>query len=312
MSWVKFHDELTQGAKRGLPRATRFVFLELCLLARKGRGVVQLPLGMRDVDAVCDLLGGERREIVRALATLTARASEADEPMVRFESTPSGRALVIAKWEKWNKVDDSAARVQRYRERRNGDGGEDVTRYSGVSNAPLPLPDSDREKEREKETAHTHRAGERERAHDGPAEAAPAQTEPVSPLAATLLGELRRHGSLASVATAEFASALEGRAMASGRRAEWLVAAIGKAAADTPPGEVEQAVRRRVRGYCDRASEADVRPPDRPAKPSLRAVQGGAALQRPDTSWHPPEGLEEAHRRRNAVLAATLGKDAPL
>ena len=52
MVWVKFHDKLCKGAKRGLPRAVRFVFMELCLEARPGRGVMSLPVGMPDLDAL--------------------------------------------------------------------------------------------------------------------------------------------------------------------------------------------------------------------------------------------------------------------
>jgi hypothetical protein len=59
MVWVKFHDKLCRGAKRGLPRAARFVFMELCLEARPGRGVIALPLGMSALDALHDVLGGK-------------------------------------------------------------------------------------------------------------------------------------------------------------------------------------------------------------------------------------------------------------
>lgn len=304
MSWIKFHDELTQGAKRGLPRAARFVYLELCLLARKGRGVVVLPVGMRDVDAVCDVLGGDRAEIRKALTLLSLRSSPEVEPMIRIEDTPAGRALVIVAWEKWNKIDDSAARVARYRERRNESVTEDVTRYTSVGNEEPSLPAlPDREIEKEREKTHTHRAGAGERAHarEGGDEV------PASPTAAALLAELGKHPTLASVATREFAELLDGRSIASGKRADWVAAAIGKAAADTPPGQTAEAVRRRVRAYADRASADDVRVSARPAP---RAVSG-AAVQPSDTSWHPAEGLEEWHRQNNIRLAE-LAKDAPL
>jgi hypothetical protein len=117
MAWVKFHDELRRGAKRGLPRAVRFVFLELCLETRPGRGVIALPAGMTDVEAVHDMLGGSRREIVESLKQLTAGA----EPMVLILDGPDGRTLAIPSWAAWNSTDISSARVQKLRERRRGE-----------------------------------------------------------------------------------------------------------------------------------------------------------------------------------------------
>ena len=42
MAWVPFHQELTEGAKRDISRSSRFIYLELSLLARRGRGVIKL------------------------------------------------------------------------------------------------------------------------------------------------------------------------------------------------------------------------------------------------------------------------------
>lgn len=119
MTWVRFHGELRQGEKRGLSRATRFVYLELSHEARPRQGVVVLPQRMGDVDAVHEVLAGNRKEIVEAIRDLTA----GPDPMIRFEEREGKRVLVVINWEKWNpKRDDSGPRVQRYRDKKKGDG----------------------------------------------------------------------------------------------------------------------------------------------------------------------------------------------
>lgn len=112
--WVKFHAELTRGAKRGLKRAHRFVYLELSLAARAGSGVVELPVGMGDVDGVVDMLGGDAKEVRAALEVLCG----GNEPMVRFDGDSGARRLVVVAWERWNSSPGgSTERVRRFRER---------------------------------------------------------------------------------------------------------------------------------------------------------------------------------------------------
>ena len=122
MSWVKFHGELRQGAKRGLPRAVRFVYLELCHEARAGRGVVPLPVGMGDLEGLQDLLGGDRSEVKRALALLTSGS----DPLLTLSGPDGERSIVVVSWAKWNAgavepPGASTARSQRHREACNGD-----------------------------------------------------------------------------------------------------------------------------------------------------------------------------------------------
>ncbi len=110
--WVKFHAELTKGAKRGLKREHRFVYLELSLLARPLAGVVELPVGMGDVSGTLDLLGGEAAQVKAALPKLIA----AD--MIRFEGPDGARRLVVVSWLRWNDAPGSSTeRVRRFRER---------------------------------------------------------------------------------------------------------------------------------------------------------------------------------------------------
>lgn len=111
MTWVKFHEELCSGAKRGLPRATRFILMELSLKARRGRGELRLPLGMSDVDGLHDLLGGNRKEIVVALNALT----DGDDAPLRLEGESGARRLVIPSWSRWNAVEAGKASTERSR-----------------------------------------------------------------------------------------------------------------------------------------------------------------------------------------------------
>ncbi len=115
--WVPFHASLCEGDKRGLPRAVRFVYLEFVQKARAYSGRLPLPAGFRsDLDAVHDVVGGNRREVEQALSLLTASAPD-DEPMVRLEGDPGRRVLVVVAFATWCRADNSAERVRRFRER---------------------------------------------------------------------------------------------------------------------------------------------------------------------------------------------------
>lgn len=111
--WVRFHRELREGAKRGLSRAVRFVYLEISSEARKRRGVIPLPAGLGDVDGLHDILGGNRKEVAEAVERLSSAIPGEPEPMIRFEGEPGGRRCVVVAWEKWNPVDATAAERKR-------------------------------------------------------------------------------------------------------------------------------------------------------------------------------------------------------
>lgn len=117
-NWIRFHAELRHGEKRGLSKATRFIYLELSHEARARRGVVVLPRGMSDVDAVHEIVGGIRRETREAVKALTAEPG----PMIAFEEHEGKRMLVVLNWAKWNPRDGTGAeRQERLRNaRRNG------------------------------------------------------------------------------------------------------------------------------------------------------------------------------------------------
>lgn len=122
--WVKFHRELTEGAKRGLKRGHRFVYMELSGKARAGRGTIELPIGMTDEAAVVDLLGGDAAEAKAAIRALSA----GEDPMIRFYGEPGRRLLEVLSWSRWNAMPgESTERVKRHRAAHSNDG---VTRYT--------------------------------------------------------------------------------------------------------------------------------------------------------------------------------------
>ncbi|MGN6107731.1 MAG: hypothetical protein ACTHU0_21660 [Kofleriaceae bacterium] len=102
--------DLLRGAKRGIPRAVRFIFLELCHEAADGGGVLSLPVGMSDVDALHDLLGGDRGEIQQALRILFIALPGDDDglPMARLLGEEGGRRVEIVQWRRWALLDDAA------------------------------------------------------------------------------------------------------------------------------------------------------------------------------------------------------------
>jgi hypothetical protein len=135
MAWVKFHEQLVRGPKRGIPRAQRFVLMELCLLARPHQGRIDLPLGMSDIDAVHDLLGGDRKEVVAALRTFTS----GEEPALCFEGEPGRRKLMIPSWDRWNERPEAAgastARAARCRAKKR-DENVDATAVASTEQRP--------------------------------------------------------------------------------------------------------------------------------------------------------------------------------
>ena len=109
--WIKCHRALTKGNKRSFPRATRFVYLELCLEARELDGVIPLRSDMDPVDAIHDTIGGNRDEIAEAWKLLSKPLRCGERPMVSL----SNGELVIEGWEAWAKAESSAERTRRYR-----------------------------------------------------------------------------------------------------------------------------------------------------------------------------------------------------
>jgi len=278
MVWVKFHEEITKGAKRGIPRAIRFVLMELSLLCRPERGSVALPLGMSDVNGVCDLLGGNRREVAEALRTFVADGT------IVLEGDEGARTLRIVHWATWNAgtVESPGASTQRSREHRakaTATGTQrplhdvaTVGQRSGNDEATIGLQEI-REEER-RDQRHTQRVHE---------------AEPTDPAALEVLAALRAAPALAEVATVQAAEMVAGRLLTAPKPLPHVLQAIADLARDAAAAAVSgtpwgpEHMTKMLARYTDRA-----RPPHddrRPARGALRAVQPAA-----DRQWTPPEG----------------------
>lgn len=122
--WVKFHAAMTKGSKRALPRATRFIFLELCLQARDLEGSVEIRSDLDLPAAVYDIIGGNLTEIGEAVSALVSAG------MVAIETIDGERFLTIPSWERWNRPDTSTDRVKRHRDRKRGETHRNVSPVS--------------------------------------------------------------------------------------------------------------------------------------------------------------------------------------
>lgn len=149
-AWVAVYEKLMSGRKRGLPRATRFVYLEIVMKARPFGGSLPLPPNFKtDVDAVHDIVGGNRREVDQALQLLTV-AVPGDQPMLRLEGDAEQRFLVVVSFAKWCRGDHSTERVRKFREKQR----ETFPTPAAERNVSSAVPETERnvlEKKREEQ-----------------------------------------------------------------------------------------------------------------------------------------------------------------
>jgi len=116
-NWIKFHEGLRAGFWHGVPRAYRFVFLELCHEAKRLDGVVELPHGAKDhIDGIAQLLGGNTRETRRALRFLITNRPKT----IEFTASPGGRQVLVRGWSRHNPTCSSAERVRKHRAKNQG------------------------------------------------------------------------------------------------------------------------------------------------------------------------------------------------
>lgn len=114
--WIPAHRRLFKGAKKGWPRAVRFVFLELCHEARVTNGVLEFPPDWDTLTAVHDRIGGDRKEIRKALTILQIPDATGAQ-VVQIERDATEHRLKIVKWESWVGPKSAAERMQTHRER---------------------------------------------------------------------------------------------------------------------------------------------------------------------------------------------------
>lgn len=125
MNFIPFHSSICKGRKRSLSRATRFIYLELCLLTRDSNGVYDLP-DEPVIDAIHDVLGGDKSEIGEAIPALI----EADMLMVE------DGILTIVNYEEWQLASSDAERARRYRARERARKLATVTDASHMPSRP--------------------------------------------------------------------------------------------------------------------------------------------------------------------------------
>jgi len=141
--WIKFHAELCDGEKRGIPRSARFIFLELSLLARKRQGEVVCVKAPTLVKAVCDLIRGDMAEVKRAIPVLM------HHQMIEAEETESSWIVRIPSWARWNSFDKSTDRVSAMRTRRRENQAEDLVYFAQrESGGPVKIGHSDNVRDR--------------------------------------------------------------------------------------------------------------------------------------------------------------------
>lgn len=107
--FVPCHKSLMLGSKRDLPRATRLVYLEICLLARDMAGVLPLSKKRTPVQFLQDILGGDSDEVAVAIPALV------DEGMI----TICDNVLLVTNFDEWQiggvTPSSGAERVRRHR-----------------------------------------------------------------------------------------------------------------------------------------------------------------------------------------------------
>lgn len=140
MTWIKFHDTLCWGGKRAIPRAWRFVFMELALMAYDKRGYIELPPGFGDFEAVAVMLGGDKKEVLGALRCFTSGV----EPSIWFEGETNARRLLIRNWHNWNtSTEKSTQRTRKHRLKgttSDGDDDEDGGSKEQIGNGSETVP----------------------------------------------------------------------------------------------------------------------------------------------------------------------------
>lgn len=272
--WVKFHRELNEGAKRGVRRAHRYVYMELSLKARPKAGVIELPLGMGDVAGVVDLLGGDAREVRDAVYAL----STGEEPWFVFEGEKGARRLRIVAWSSWNDPPGSSTdRVRKFRDKP----GTEVKRVTRNENGTGETPPETPHETDEKRIGNAPRSEERRGEGEGDPERAPPPEAGNPNPAAAILAELRRHPKLGEVASESFASEIWGVVFSTATRLDDALVSIGEAAFALPEGATQDAVRGKVGAFLknskrlgdqrrakERSASLDQSEPTAPLKPS--------------------------------------------
>jgi len=277
--WVPFHRRLAKGRKKALPRGVRFVLLELSLEARPTRGVLDLPLHWSTLKAVHDLLGGNRREIKKALEEFQ-KPDELGHKSIEIERDESKHRLILTKWEEWAGPKSSTERVREHRDRQ-----KNAAIANGETFHAVPT-----RNDRNALQYSTEQNSTEQESNGVSSTRLPGLTE--------LETEIRRHAIFAPLDAHAIAEHHAGRMMTGGQRLEWVIRSIEACAGSHAGlGLNAQALTGRLNTFM-RGARA---PKHDDEKPVRKFVETGD--DKPPT----PEELaakRKAHDERNAKLAA--------
>ena len=247
--WIPAHRRLFKGAKKGWPRAVRFILLELCHEARPTNGVLEFPVEWDTLTAVHDRIGGSRKEIRVALAKLQETDSTGTQ-VIQIERDQTEHRLKIVKWDSWSGPKSSAERVEAHRKRI-------VKNATALQAFPdvTPTGEDRREEYRREESATPSPVQEESQSQTRLRSVPPPPPESgADPEILTLAAAIRAEAKLAHCCDprdlAERALPVAGR-----KPTAWLLQAVKDAAAVTPPGEQAHATLRRLWGFL-RAARA--------------------------------------------------------
>ena len=109
--FVPFYVSITEGSKRALPRAVRFIFMEICAKARRDDGRVEIIADVELADALHDLLGGNAEEVRDA----SSRLFGGREPMLSAVEDEGKRWVEVTSWEAWRLGSAATERSRRWR-----------------------------------------------------------------------------------------------------------------------------------------------------------------------------------------------------
>ncbi len=293
--WIPFHKRLAKGPKRGLPRALRFVLLELSLEARATRGRLDLCPGWTTLNAVHDLIGGDRLEIAQALDAF------ADDALV-VVNDGAEHSLTIPRWEEWAGPKTDAERQASRRAR------DSVTKVS-LHPVTAVTPTGHNRTEQNKRGEDPERAPVREEPQSQTRmKSAPPPPFPPSDERSKFESRLRASPKLSDLDVDDLAGECLKQHMGTGDKVEWILKAIDDANSKSERGEQRHIRHSRVINFIRKCKP-------KPEAQATGEAKGGAAYQ--DFAFVPGElGPARARKRVTSqdvslegVLGAPIGVD---
>lgn len=294
--WIPAHRRLFKGAKKGLPRAIRFVLLELCHEARPTYGVLDFPPEWDTLTAVHDRIGGNRREIRKALVVFQ-EADETGTPVIKVERDRTHHRLEIVKWDSWSGPKSGTERSQLSRERSSdrvrteNDPNPVRTRTeleqkeprqpefepktTGLRSVLGPPPDNAAQQTEQQRTLANAKAlhgssdatptGEERRRQERRGEGDATSDRFLaasSPELGALLARMRRHPILVGLPHDRIAEQQLGFMVSKGVKLGWVLDAIDECAAKCPDGLTAEARQAKLVGFMRHAKPPKVTPID--------------------------------------------------